>query len=155
MGYGLILSLHLFQINNETTHSLKSLALFYGYVRPSRRISGLFPILTSNSWLVHQPIFSNIISLQFYLHNPPQKYWDLYKKLWWKVIINNGMRSCKIFTRVIMQTYGLEVHSVFCCCWMLFFIQCFYWFILLLYKPFWKFGQLYQCFKVDRSKPLL
>ena len=28
---------------NKTTHSLKSLALFYGYVRPTRRISDLYP----------------------------------------------------------------------------------------------------------------
>ena len=28
---------------NQTIHSLNSLALFYGYVRPSRQISGLCP----------------------------------------------------------------------------------------------------------------
>ena len=28
---------------NQITHSLKSLPLFYGYVRPSRPISGLYP----------------------------------------------------------------------------------------------------------------
>ena len=28
---------------NQTTHNLKSLALFYGYVRPSRRVGGLYP----------------------------------------------------------------------------------------------------------------
>ena len=46
MGYNVFLSLHLFkQIEsiNQTTRSLKSLGLFYGYVRSSRQTSGLYP----------------------------------------------------------------------------------------------------------------
>ena len=42
MGYDIFLSLHLFGLTDDLiTPSLKSLALLYGYVRPSRRISGM------------------------------------------------------------------------------------------------------------------
>ena len=42
MGYDIFLSLHLFGLTDDhITQSGKSLALIYGYVRPSRLISGM------------------------------------------------------------------------------------------------------------------